>query len=201
MVENDKIYEEINSIKNEALLNGVPIMQDDTIEFITDYIAKNNIRKILEIGSAVGYSSIMMALSSLDVTVVTIERDKDRYLEAVKNIKNMNLSDRITIIFNDALNVKFNEKFDLIIIDAAKSKNLEFFNSFEKNLEVDGAIITDNLKFHGYVDKDLELIPSRNIRGLVRKIRVYVDFLKSNDKYDTKFLDLGDGISVSERRI
>lgn len=198
---NDNIYNKIKVIKDKAILDNVPIMQDDTIDFITDYIVKNNVRRILEVGSAVGYSSIMMALSSLDVTVVTIERDEERYMEAVKNVKFMNLEDRITLIFNDALNVDFNEKFDLIIIDAAKSKNLEFFNKFEKNLEVDGAIVTDNLKFHGYVDQELSSISSRNIRGLVRKIRAYVEFLENNDMYNTKFYDFGDGISVSERRL
>ena len=102
------------------------------------------------------------------------------------------------LIFNDALNVKLNSKFDLIFIDAAKGKNIEFFENFEKNLKSGGYIITDNLKFHGYVDMNLEDIESRNIRGLVKKIRKYVEFLKENKKYQTEFLELGDGISVSK---
>ena len=113
----------------------------------------------------------------------------------------LKLENRITLIFNDALGVKLDEKFDLIIIDAAKSKNLDFFSHFEKNLEVNGSVITDNINFHGYVNKDLSEIPSRNIRGLVKKIRNYIEFLQNNVKYKTKFYDLGDGISVTERRI
>ena len=197
----DNTYADIRVIKKNALEEGVPIMQDETIDFITDYIEKKKVRKILEIGTAVGYSAIMMALANPLVNVISIEKDKNRYIKALKNIKKMNLEDRITLIFNDALDVKLDEKFDLIIIDAAKSKNLDFFSHFENNLEVNGSVITDNINFHGYVEKDLSEIPSRNIRGLVKKIRAYVDFLTNNVRYKTKFYDLGDGISVTERRI
>ena len=196
-----EIYKDLEEIKQEALDENIPIMQDETIDFITDYIADNRVKKILEIGTALGYSSIMMALSSPLVTVTTIEKDKDRYIKALKNVQKMNLEDRITLIYNDALEVKLKEKFDLIIIDAAKSKNKEFFNKFENNLEITGAIITDNLSFHGYVKKDLKDITSRNIRGLVKKIRSYIEFLNNNIKYKTKFYELGDGISVTERRL
>lgn len=195
------VYNKIMQIKKEALDENVPIMQDDTIDFITNYIERKNIRTILEIGTATGYSAIMMALANPNAKVITIEKNQERYIKALKNVKKMNLEDRITLIFNDALEVKLDNKFDLIIIDAAKSKNLDFFSRFEKNLEVNGSIITDNLSFHGYVEKDLSEIPSRNIRGLVKKIRNYIGFLKDNVKYKTKFYDIGDGISVAERRI
>lgn len=195
------VYNKIMQIKKEALDENVPIMQDDTIDFITNYIERKNIRTILEIGTATGYSAIMMALANPNAKVITIEKNQERYIKALKNVKKMNLEDRITLIFNDALEVKLDNKFDLIIIDAAKSKNLDFFSHFEKNLEVNGSIITDNLSFHGYVEKDLSEIPSRNIRGLVKKIRNYIGFLKDNVKYKTKFYDIGDGISVAERRI
>ena len=202
MVKNvNNVYSNIREIKRYALEENVPIMQDDAMDFITDYIVKNNVCKILEIGTAIGYSSIMMALSSPLVTIKTIEKDGDRYKEALKNIKKLDLENRITLIFNDALDVKLDEKFDLIIIDAAKSKNLEFFHNFERNLDTNGSIITDNLNFHGYVDKDLKDIPSRNVRGLVKKIRNYKEFLKNNPDYNTTFYDIGDGISVTERRL
>ena len=195
------VVEEIKKIKIYARENNVPIIEDDSLQFLTTYILKNRVKKVLEIGTAIGYSAIMMALTDKDISVVTIERDKDRYFEAIKNIKKFGLEDRITLIFNDALEVKLKEKFDLIIIDAAKSKNLDFFSHFENNLEINGSIITDNLSFHGYVQKDLKEISSRNIRGLVKKIRSYIEFLENNIKYKTKFYELGDGISVTERRL
>ena len=195
------LYSNIRDIKKRALEDNVPIMLDETIDFITEHIEKNKVKTILEIGTAVGYSAIMMALSSPVVNIVSIEKDEDRYIKALNNIKQMGLENRITLIFGDALDVKIKEKFDLIIIDAAKSKNLDFFSHFEKNLEVTGSIITDNLNFHGYVEKDLKDIPSKNIRGLVKKIKIYIDFLENNIKYKTKFYNIGDGLSVTERRL
>ena len=107
---------------------------------------------------------------------------------------------RITLIYNDAFNVKLDEKFDLIFIDAAKAQNIKFFEMFERNLEYRGVIITDNLKFHGLVDKKEEEIKSKNLRSLVRKIKDYIDYLKTNEKYNTEFFEVGDGISVSKRK-
>lgn len=197
----EKTYNEIKIIKEYALINKVPIMVDDSIDFIISKIHQKRVKKVLEIGTAIGYSAIMMALSSPNLTVTSIEKDKDRYLEAVKNIKRFNLEDRITLIYNDALEVSLKEKYDLILIDAAKSKNLDFFNKFEKNLEPNGIIITDNLSFHGYVEQEPSQIKNRNIRALVRKIRNYIDFLDNNLKYKTTFYEIGDGLSVTEKRM
>jgi len=194
------IYKEIRKVKAYALENNVPIMLDDGIDFLINYITKNDKKNILEVGTAIGYSAIMMALSSPDIKITTIERDKERYLEAIKNVKKFNLEDRITLIFNDALEVKLKENFDLIFIDAAKSKNEEIFKHFEPNLDTNGVVVTDNINFHGYVKQELSEIESRNIRGLVRKIKNYINFLENNVKYKTTFYELGDGIAITEKR-
>lgn len=197
MVDN---YSVIRKIKEYALKNNVPIMVDDGIDFLTTFIIKHQVKNILEIGTAIGYSAIMMCLCSPGVTVTTIERDEKRYMEALKNIKELKLEDKITLIYNDALNVRLSEKYDLIFIDAAKAQSIKFFELFEKNLNSGGAIITDNLSFHGLVNKGEEEIKSRNVRALVRKIKDYVEFLKNNGKYTTEFFDVGDGISVSIKK-
>lgn len=189
----------IKKIKEYAKLENVPIMQDDGIEFLTTFIIKNQVRTVLEIGTAIGYSAIKMALSSPNLKIVSIERDEKRYLEAVKNIKRMQLEDRITLIFKDALDVKLEDKFDLIFIDAAKSQSIHFFEQFERNLNDRGYIVTDNLNFHGYVFKKEEEIKSKNLRALVRKIKDYHKYLEENKKFKTEFYDIGDGISVSYR--
>ena len=192
-------YAIIKEIKEYAIENKVPIMNQEGIDFLTTFIIKYQIKNILEIGTAIGYSSIMMTLCGPNIKVTTIERDEQRYLEAVKNIKRLNLEDRITLIFNDALNTKINDKYDLIFIDAAKAQNIKFFELFERNLNEGGYIITDNMYFHGLVNKNEKEIKSRNVRGIVKKIKDYITFLKNNEDYNTTIYDIGDGISVSTK--
>lgn len=189
----------IKQIKDYAEVNSIPIMNDAGIKYLMEYINKNNIKKILEIGTAIGYSAIMMCSVDENVTVTTIERDEKRYLEALKNIKKLNLEDRITLIYNDALETRIDDLYDLIFIDAAKAQNRRFFERFEGNLITNGTIITDNMSFHGLVNKDINEIESRNVRGLVKKVRDYQEFLRENNKYVTEFLDIGDGIAVSHK--
>ncbi len=190
----------VRQIKDYADKNNIPIMMDDGISYLRDYIYKNSIKNILEVGTAIGYSAIMMCWVSPDIHVTTIERDEKRYLEAIKNIKKAKLEDRINLIYGDALEVALEDKYDLIFIDAAKAQSIHFFEKFEKNLNDGGTIITDNMKFHGLVDKNEEEIESRNLRQLVRKIKKYTDFLENNKKYETKFLELGDGVAVSVKK-
>ena len=194
------INEEIIKLKKYAEENNIPIMLDDGLSFLINYIKNNNIKNILEIGTAIGYSTIMMALTDENIRVTSIERDEKRYLEAVKNIKKFNLEDRITLIYNDAFEVTLNDEFDLIFIDAAKAQNIKFFEKFEVNLRRQGTIITDNLNFHGMVDKEESEITSRNVRGIVRKTKAYINYLKENTKYQTTFYNVGDGISISIKK-
>lgn len=193
------MVEELEKIKEYAKINNVPIMQEEGLEFLTEFIKENKIEKVLEIGTAIAYSAIKIALVDPSIKVTTIERDKEKYLEALKNIKKLNLENQITIIFNDARNATIEEKFDLIFIDAAKAQNKKFFLKFANNLKKDGYIITDNINFHGLVQKELDEIESKNLRGLIRKIKDYINFLKENEEFTTEFYEIGDGITISKR--
>ena len=122
----DNVHSMIRELKAHADENNVPIMMDGSINYISNFIIKNKIKNVLEIGTAIGYSAIMMALSDPNVKITTIEKDEERYLEAVKNIKKFNLENRITLMFNDALEVKLSDTFDLIVIDGAKGQNQNF---------------------------------------------------------------------------
>lgn len=192
--------ETIKEMERYAEANNVPIIERDSITFVNKYIKLNNVKKILELGTAIGYSAILMASASDDVEITTIERDEKRYREAVKNVNSVGLDKRIEIVFNDALDVNLaGHQYDLIFIDAAKGQYIKFFEKFKHYLSPGGIIITDNLKFHGLVNNK-EQIESRNVRGLVTKIEKYIEFLKENDEYITKFYDIGDGLSVSFRK-
>lgn len=189
----------ILDIKEYAKKNNVPIMQDEGIEFICKYIVENNVKKILEIGSAIGYSALKFASIADDIIVTTIERDESRYKEAVSNINNMNMNRQINIYHADALDIDIKDKYDLIFIDAAKSQYIKFFEKYKNNLNLGGAIISDNLAFHGLVENP-ELTNNRNTKQLVRKIQKYIDFLKNNQEFETTFYKIGDGVSVSKKK-
>ena len=190
------VYVRIEELEEYAKEYNIPIMQKDGIEFLTKYIKENNIKNILEIGSAIGYSAIKMALVSNDIKITTIERDKERYDIAINNINKFNLQDKINIINDDALNIELTDKYDLIFIDAAKSQYIKFFEKFDKNLNTSGVIVSDNLSFHGLVEDDSKT-NNRNTKQLVRKIRKYIDYLKENPNYKTTFYELGDGVAIS----
>ena len=184
--------EKLKEIEKYAEENSVPIIEKNSIAFIMKYIQDNNVKNILEIGSAIGYSAILMASAKDDVYVTTIERDEKRYLECDKKI-NVALQDALE------LNIPVEAKYDLIFIDAAKGQYTRFFEKYQYFLKDTGVIITDNLKFHGYVGKS-DTIESKNLRQLVSKIESYIDFLKNNADFETTFYDIGDGLSVSKKR-
>lgn len=190
----------ILEMEEYAKEHNVPIIEKESIAFIIKFIKANNIKDILEIGSAIGYSAILMASVNEDVKVTTIERDEVRYMECLKNVKKCNLQDRINVVYQDALEVNLSGvSYDLIFIDAAKGQYTKFFEKYKYFLNPGGVIISDNLKFHGHVG-NRNNIASRNLKQLVGKIENYIDFLKENEEFETKFYDVGDGLSVSIRK-
>lgn len=188
----------IEKIEEYALINNIPIMMKDGIEFLTKYIKENNIKNILEIGTAIGYSAIKMALISPDITITTIERDEERYNLALSNIEKFNLSNQVEVILGDALETEVTGEYDLIFIDASKGHSIDFFEKYKKNLSENGTIITDNLSFHGLVE-DENLAVTKNQKGLVKRIKKFLNFLDNNQEYTTKYINVGDKISISKK--
>lgn len=189
-----------DELEEYAKCNNVPIMLKDGIDYMCNYIKKNNIKNILEIGSAIGYSAIRMAMVDDDIFVTTIEKDVNRYNIAVSNIKKYNLENRIKILNEDALKSVIDGKFDLIFIDASKGNNINFFNRYKVNLNDNGVIITDNLSFHGLVENESKIV-TKNQKGIVKKIKNYLGFLESNEEFDTIYIPIGDRISISKKKV
>ena len=194
----DRISKLIKEIEEYGIKNNVPIMSEDTIETIKNIITVNEFHTILEIGTAIGYSTICFASTPGVTNITSIERDPIRSAIAVNNVKKSELKN-ITLRYTDALEIELNDKFDLIIIDAAKSQNMKFFNKFKDNLNEDGIIIIDNLSFHGYVNQT-ERIKSRNLRQMVNKIRKFIDFLNNNEEFTVKYIEVGDTLGVCKRK-
>lgn len=183
-------------IEEYAEKENVPIMKKDSIDYLLEFIRNNNIKDVLEIGSAIGYSALKISTTGANVT--TIERDEERYKIAVENINKSNYKNQINIILSDALDVNLTEKYDLIFIDAAKGKNKEFIDKFKENLKTNGFIIIDNMDFHGLVGKSSE-IKKRRLRSLVRKIESFIEYMEDQTEFKVSKINVGDGLYLLER--
>jgi len=193
---------DFNELDNELRLyakeNKVPIIQDEGLHFLRQIIMVKDCKRVLEIGTAIGYSAIQMA--KLGVEVDTIEINETMYNLAKENVKKAKLEDKINIFFNDALEIdlKLLKKYDLIFIDAAKAQYINFFLKFKELLNDKGIILTDNLLFHGLVLE--ENIESRNLRQLVNKIKKYNEWLLEQEDFDTTIYNIGDGVALSIKK-
>ena len=188
----------ILEMESYASEHNVPIIEKESITFIMKYIKANNIKSILEIGSAIGYSSILMASVAPEVTVTTIERDNARYMECVKNVKKCNFDQKINVVFQDALEVNLtNTSYDMIFIDAAKGKYPFFLSQALRLLDKDGIILADNVLYKGYVMSDYN---KHKQRTAVRNLREYLKEVNENPNLETKILEVGDGLAVSKRK-
>ena len=193
------IITEMKQLEKYAEEKNIPIMDKNGLKFLINYIRDNNIKSILEIGSAIGYSAINMALADEKVLVTTIEKNESRYLEALKNIKKFNLDKRIILILGDALDLKIEEKYDLIFIDAAKGQYINYFDKYKDNLKDRGTIISDNIYFRGLVEQK-DKIEKKSLQQLIDKIKRYILYLKNHKEFKTVFYKIGDGLSISKRR-
>jgi predicted O-methyltransferase YrrM len=193
----------IQEMEDYAREHRVPIMDAVGIEVVLHVLRLIQPTRILEIGTAIGYSAIRMALALPNATIVTVERDQERYENALFYIERTKTAHQIHALFGDALEVSSEvEKyapFDAIFIDAAKGQYQRFFEMYEPFLAPRGVIITDNVLFKGLVAAG-DGIENKRIRSLVKKIRQYNQWLMQNEAYDTVILPVGDGIAISRKR-
>ena len=197
----------LNVSYNEKLLqmieyaseNDVPIMQNEGIAFLVMLLKVKKPLRILEIGSAIGFSSSIMALNS-EAIIDTMERDIKMITECKKNHLELGLTHRINLIEGDALetfDIVKDNKYDFIFIDAAKAQYIKFFEMYSPLLNEDGIILSDNLYFH---DLLFEEVNNRDLRQLVRKVGKYNEFLLNHPTFETHIFKVGDGVGVSTRK-
>ena len=190
--------DKINLIKQKALEEHIPIIMDDTLEVISSILEKNKPNKILEIGTAVGYSAICFSeFLADDGKIDTIERDEERIKEAKINIKDMDLEDIIQIYEGDAVEIlpTLNDKYDVVFIDAAKGKYPFFLKEALRMLSENGIIFADNILYKGYVMSDYN---KHKQRTAVRNLREYIKEVTENDNLETEILEVGDGLAISK---
>ncbi|MED4530809.1 O-methyltransferase [Metabacillus fastidiosus] len=193
--------ESVKEIEHFAEEHDVPIMEKIGIDFLLFLLTMQKPAKILEIGAAIGYSAIRMALKLEEAQIVTVELNEDRYNTALQNIEKFGLSDRIHILLGDGLELEDKIEpygpFDVVFIDAAKAQYKRFFSIYEQMLSPNGLIITDNVLFKGFVAKEQSELSSRNVRQLARKIDTYNKWLYSHPNFETTIIPIGDGIAIS----
>ena len=194
----------LKEIEEFAEAEHVPIMEPEGIATLLQFLRLQQPQKILELGTAIGYSAIRMAMTLPSARIVTIERIEKRIEAAKQNFEKSGLSDRITLVESDALEafeiVKDHGPFDLIFVDAAKGQYRRFFELYEPLLSERGIIITDNVLFKGLVAEELETITPRRKRGLIKRIQNFNTWLLSHPHYDTVIIPIGDGIAISKHR-
>lgn len=188
---------ELEIVKQKALEDHIPIIMDDTLEKIKEILENENPNRILEIGTAVGYSASQFArYTDEKCKIDTIEIDEERAKEAKENIKKIGFEDRINVIVGNAVDIipTLTNKYDIVFIDAAKGKYPIFLEESLKLLNRGGLILADNILYKGYVMSDYN---KHKQRTAVRHLREYIKEITENDNFETEILEIGDGLSIT----
>ena len=189
--------EELKIVKEKALENHIPIIMDDTLEKIEEILKEEKPKRILEIGTAVGYSATMFAkYTDEDCIIDTIEIDEERAKEAKENIEKIGVANRINIIVGNAVDIlpTISQEYDIVFIDAAKGKYPVFLEHAIRLIKNDGLILADNILYKGYVMSDYN---KHKQRTAVRHLREYIQEITENEKLESEILEIGDGLAIT----
>ena len=189
--------QEFEIVKERALENHIPIIMDDTLEKIKEILETEKPKKILEIGTAVGYSASCFVKYAENVVVDTIELDEERAKEAIENVKKIGISENINIMIGNAVEIlpALSGEYDIVFIDAAKSKYSIFLEEGIRLIRNGGLILADNVLYKGYVMSDYN---KHKQRTAVRNLREYIKEVTENPNLETESLEIGDGLAVSK---
>lgn len=193
--------EELKKIKQKALDEHIPIIMDDTLEVMEKYLTKLQPKRILEIGTAVGYSAICFSTFLAENGIIdTIERDEERVKEAKINIKKVGVENKINIYEGDAVEIlpTLKDKYDVVFIDAAKGKYPFFLKESLRLLKTKGIIFADNILYKGYVMSDYN---KHKQRTAVTNLRKYIKEISENPNLETEILEVGDGLAISKLKV
>ena len=190
---------ELAKIKEKALNDYIPIIMDDTLEIIASKLQEINPKRILEIGTAVGYSAICFSEFLQDNGKIdTIEREHDRVVQAIENIKKAEVEDKIKVLEGDAVEIlpTLTDQYDVVFIDASKGKYPFFLKEALRMLAPNGIIFADNVLYKGYVMSDYN---KHKQRTAVRNLREFLAELQNNEILQTEILEVGDGLAIAKK--
>ena len=178
-----------------AKVNFVPIVRPKTSEILIEKIKEINPKNILEIGTAIGYSGLLM-LNNSSANLITLEKDEKMFNLAIQNFEKEGVSDRVKIILGDCKDYieKEEGKFDFIFLDGPKSHYLEYLPHLIKMLNKGGMIFCDNVLFQGLVKGENE--PPKKFRTIVNNLRKFLEVVENDKMLNSKVLDVEDGICI-----
>ncbi len=193
----------IQEIKEKALEDHIPIIMDDTLQKINEILNEYNPKKLLEIGTAVGYSAICFE-KYVPEKIDTIEQDDDRFTEAKRNIESLELTNKINLIKGNAVEILQNmqinsdeDKYDFVFIDAAKSKYPIFLQEALRLTKNNAVIVADNVLYKGYVLGDYN---KHKQRTAVRHLREFLKMISENENLESEVLKIGDGLAIIKKK-
>jgi len=191
-------YELLKEIEKYGRENKIPILLDDSLEYITNMLAEIKPFRLLEVGTAIGFSAISFSKYLADGgRIDTIEIESLRVEQAIENIEKVGVQDKIRVLEGDALDILpyLTEEYDIVFIDAAKGKYNEFFEHAMRLCKKGGYIIADNVLYKGMVQSDYN---KHKQRTAVNKLRIFIDSVLNNYKLEAKLLDIGDGLIIAK---
>ncbi|PNZ28173.1 O-methyltransferase [Staphylococcus petrasii] len=195
----EKTNNHIEELRAYAEEHAVPIIDKLSLELVKQLIRIHQAKNILEIGTAIGYSSMQFASISDDISVTTIERDEDMIQQAKSNFEKFGYNKQIRLVEGNALEQYSNvddQEYDIIFIDAAKAQSKKFFELYTPLLKKGGLVITDNVLYHGFV-ADIDVVRSRNVKQMVKKVQKFNAWLMTQENYQTNFVNMDDGLAIS----
>ena len=192
--------EKLLAIRNMAEESHIPIIEKATEDFLKFIISIKDPKNILELGTAVGYSAIVMAEAAKNINLInTVDKNEDMLKMAKENIDKFSLNQIINLNYMDAYDylVSDENKYDLIFIDAAKGQYQKYFDEAINLLNDDGIIICDNVLFKGMVANN-DLLKRRK-RTIVKRLREFIVNIKNDDRYLSSIVPIGDGLMLVRR--
>ena len=193
----------LSTMEQFAKEHHIPIMELVAIESLLQFLRMQQPKSILEVGSAIGYSAIRMAYTLPEAVITTIEKDESRFQLASDYLEQAELTSRIQLLHGDALEIDVDSfsktNYDALFIDAAKGQYQRFFEKYSPLVPSGGVIYCDNMLMHGFTEIDIQEVPRRK-RTMVRNLQHFTKWLMNHEEYETTFLPIGDGITISIKR-
>lgn len=193
------------AMEEAAHKDNIPIMEPAAMEVMLQFLRVMKPKKVLEVGTAIGYSALRMAQALPETEIITLERDEERAVQANEYIKKAGASDRITVVEGDALELADltvrKGPYDAIFIDAAKGQYERFFSIYSGLLEEEGCIFSDNVLFRGLVAQEDTDTHPRRFRNMIKRMRSYNENLMARKEFVTTIIPVGDGLAISRKVI